>query len=330
MWRAVGIAMILLIAVSNARSVNSRKSAQRKILNDKLINKLRALKEVGDDEMMNAIDSPPGHHNGTDKPEHSMDGTYASPDYNYDYMWECDKFDCGNGNEICAEWSLCDTWDDCGNGADEPESCEYLECDGEQYPASWVCDGYLDCENSIDEEECEPLPDHFQCEETLAQVPESWICDCMDDCGDGSDEEGCGADCYVCPDGEVQPPSYECDGWPDCEDEADEKDCPVLECDGQVYPGNWICDGWKDCEDGSDEPEDCEEVMMYDVKHHAKGKNAKKAFAEKIHKAASAKKLHLAKLTKKTQIPLHRAKSMKKNNKVAQLMKLLNTAKKHK
>lgn len=59
------------------------------------------------------------------------------------------------------------------------------------------CDGYLDCRNGKDEENCpfQLTPpctlDQFRCNSTQQCIDESLRCNYKDDCGDSSDEKGC-------------------------------------------------------------------------------------------------------------------------------------------
>lgn len=98
------------------------------------------------------------------------------------------RFDCGNGETLPANWQ-CDTYLDCKNGADE-EGCGALwfGC-GEGTPilASQVCDGVAQCPNARDEEDC-PAP--FTCDAERA-IPEYKVCDGRTQCNDSSDEANC-------------------------------------------------------------------------------------------------------------------------------------------
>lgn len=98
------------------------------------------------------------------------------------------RFDCGNGQTLPANWQ-CDTYLDCDNGADE-EGCGALwfACgDGTPILASQVCDERVQCPNGRDEEDC-PAP--FSCDAERS-IPQFELCDGRTQCTDGSDEANC-------------------------------------------------------------------------------------------------------------------------------------------
>jgi len=155
---------------------------------------------------------------------------------------------------------------DCGDGR---------EC----LPASWRCDGAVDCATAADEANCtEPAAPACQgsqraCGDGLC-IPDGWWCDGDTDCSDGRDEGTdcpvveCGADRWRCQDAKqcvVQ--GWRCDGDIDCRDGSDEAGCAPTTCAAEQFACSdgrtcleqaWRCDGHSDCRDGGDE-EGCED-----------------------------------------------------------------------
>lgn len=62
-------------------------------------------------------------------------------------------------------------------------------------PKEKRCDGYLDCRNGRDEDNCNGTTscrlDQFRCANGLKCIDASLKCNHKDDCGDKSDEQGC-------------------------------------------------------------------------------------------------------------------------------------------
>ncbi|KAL5006766.1 hypothetical protein ScPMuIL_015572 [Solemya velum] len=167
---------------------------------------------------------------------------------------------------------------DCVGDICPDEGCDdgMFACDmGTCIDMNYLCDGFCDCIDQSDEENCTMeftcAPDEFRCLDGHC-ISKSCVCDGEPDCADHSDEDdcdmiGCADDEFPCGDGHCIPIKFKCDGEPDCGafDNSDEDDCKELcpqaryfTCiDGQgvsqCYPDVVRCDGHDDCGDGSDE-----------------------------------------------------------------------------
>ncbi|KAL1480546.1 hypothetical protein MTO96_034702 [Rhipicephalus appendiculatus] len=147
-------------------------------------------------------------------------------------------FDCGNG-ECRSPFRICDGYDNCGNNADEEECTgDFIVC-----PAcSFACHNRKQC------------------------MPPAWVCDSYKDCKDSSDEKNCpearvmALNCslstrpeptvatpssHTAPPDATSPTSLS----PDCNVDNGGFSCP----DGRCLLPVQVCDGVRDCSDGADE-----------------------------------------------------------------------------
>ena len=92
-------------------------------------------------------------------------------------------------NVLSSDYRKCQPDDfRCGNGTPDREHC---------LPKEKKCDGYYDCRNKKDEQDCPNNTnppcrlDQFRCNTTHRCIDQTMRCNHKDDCGDGSDEEHC-------------------------------------------------------------------------------------------------------------------------------------------
>ena len=63
-------------------------------------------------------------------------------------------------------------------------------------PSSIICDGYVDCKGTGEDEECCNVKTDFRCPSSPGSflgfcIPKQRVCDSFNDCGDGGDETNC-------------------------------------------------------------------------------------------------------------------------------------------
>ncbi|XP_067906739.1 low-density lipoprotein receptor-related protein 6 isoform X2 [Heterodontus francisci] len=107
-------------------------------------------------------------------------------------------------------------------------------------------------------------PDHFTCATgEIDCIPLAWRCDGYPECDDQSDEQNCPV-CsdsqFQCASGQCIDAAFRCNGETNCQDQSDEQKCEVLcpmdqfQCaNGQCVAKHKRCDHNRDCTDNSDE-----------------------------------------------------------------------------
>ncbi|MGH0122305.1 UNVERIFIED_CONTAM: hypothetical protein FKN15_033322, partial [Acipenser sinensis] len=107
-------------------------------------------------------------------------------------------------------------------------------------------------------------PDQFACSTgEIDCIPMAWRCDGFLECDDHSDEENCpvcSANQFQCEKGQCIESRLRCNGEIDCQDKSDEQDCDTICHPNQFRCGTsqcilvkQRCDSFPDCSDGSDE-----------------------------------------------------------------------------
>ncbi|XP_042891938.1 uncharacterized protein LOC122266299 [Penaeus japonicus] len=155
---------------------------------------------------------------------------------------------------------------ECGNGY---EACG----DGTCYREHKHCDGWSNCANHGDEDNCTCDADHHRCfgKDTLC-IHQDLLCDGYGDCLFEDDEmncDACRAGAWRCNNGRCIRAYLRCDGSEDCAGGEDEVWCggEAPTCEEEAFPcassGRCLaaphrCDGHEHCDDGSDEA-DCKE-----------------------------------------------------------------------
>ncbi|KAK9892226.1 hypothetical protein WA026_019028 [Henosepilachna vigintioctopunctata] len=159
-------------------------------------------------------------------------------------------------------------------------SSDHFQCiiDLTCIPASYQCDGKVNCPDGTDEAII-PLgpcmnvtcnPNQLKCDNIC--IMKEWVCDGEKDCSNGMDEhpdmcaKQCSAVQFKCKlSNRCIPQIWKCDSQYDCgiDDKSDEEECKTRECEkteftcknNKCIPIDSYCNGIPDCTDGSDEIE---------------------------------------------------------------------------
>ncbi|XP_064616962.1 low-density lipoprotein receptor-related protein 2-like [Liolophura sinensis] len=183
---------------------------------------------------------------------------------------------CPEGLSLNEDEATCqDTTEETLECSVEEMLCDKVRC----VELSKLCDDRLDCEDGMDEKNCERphtcSSEEFACTHNNRDIciPFSWVCDGDKDCDNATEEANCDKSCstdeFTCVNKDCVPNDVVCDELIDCGDGSDETNCPTIPdlmpedlcskygmflCEsGTCIESSNLCDKKPDCEDGDDE-----------------------------------------------------------------------------
>ncbi|XP_031568638.1 low-density lipoprotein receptor 2-like isoform X2 [Actinia tenebrosa] len=146
----------------------------------------------------------------------------------------------------------------------KPCQLDRYRCGTKCIPLKWICDGYNDCDDNLDERNCLLANQNATTGKlTSAKIQEAG--NILDGSPSVSTSPGCSSKMFSCDKGDkCLKMSSLCDTLRDCSDGSDEVNCPAkssgcevskFSCDSgaKCLPMTWLCDSIDDCIDRKDE-----------------------------------------------------------------------------